>query len=119
MAYWPAALLDERPGVLLDIPADLVELKQFPDGGTMTLILKIGASGRVDAVEPQSSSLPDAFVAHTARAFYAAKFAPGKKNGVPVGALLKIEVTFQPLVLTDPKGVISGTSSSTMAPAAP
>jgi hypothetical protein len=95
--YFPAKMLDERPKVIVDIPSELPELAKHPQGGMLTLTLKIGSTGDVDSVEVDTTTMPDVFAQETARAFYQAKFTQGRKNGVAVGTLLRIEVRYQPL----------------------
>lgn len=95
--YLPAKLLDERPRVVFDIPYELPQLSGYPQSGKLVMTLKIGASGEVDDVEVDATTLPDIFAEETARVFRQARFTPGRKGGSAVGTLLRIEVSYQPL----------------------
>lgn len=95
--YVPANLLDVKPRIVRDIPSDFPELRDRREGGKLSLTLWIGAGGDVDRVSTSESDLPDLFIELATRAFYAAKFSPGKIRDTNIGTLLDIEVEFQSL----------------------
>lgn len=91
--------LEVRPKILVDsIPIDPPELRDEPAGGTLILKLWISASGDVDLVRVESSSLPEVFKESAIQSFKAAKFEPGKKKGIATGAIMPIELSYRPLL---------------------
>lgn len=95
--YLPAARLDERPAVLVDIPIDPPELRQHPQGGRLVLTLWIGSDGAVENVTVEENSLPAVFAESAARGFLSAKFRPGRKDGVAVKTRMQVAVSYLPL----------------------
>ncbi len=95
--YLPAALLDERPSVVVDIPVDPPELREHPQGGEIVLSLWIGADGAVEKIAVEENSLPTVFADSAVRGFQSAKFRPGKKDGRAVKSRLRVTVSYLPL----------------------
>jgi len=91
-AYLPVELLDEKPEIILDIPIDPADLRDFKEGGTAELILWISAAGLVDKVSDEHSTLQEEALERIERHFKAARFKPGKQGGQPVATILPIEV---------------------------
>lgn len=92
--YLAARELDVRPQIRTHVmpryPAHV------PPGtrGRVVLELLIGADGRVDAVNVERAEPGGLFEQAAVEAFAAARFAPAMKRGVPVPALLRVEVSF-------------------------
>ena len=92
--YWPVNRLDVRPQikthVMPEYPADL------PAGvrGRVVLELRISAGGIPDRVSVARAEPRGRFEQATLKAFSAARFSPGMRNGKAVPSLLRIEVTF-------------------------
>lgn len=104
--YLPAARLDERPSVLVDIPIDPPELRQHPQGGRLVLMLWIGSDGAVENVTVEENSLPAVFAESAVRGFLSAKFRPGRKDGVAVKTRMQVAVSYLPLdSAADPRPV--------------
>ena len=91
--YFPADQLDQRPLIKVHVePA-------FPRGaavssGRVVLRLYVGEQGEVDKITVVSAEPPGVFEESAVEAFFAARFIPGRKGGVPVRSLLTIEVLF-------------------------
>ncbi len=96
-AYLPAARLDERPTVLVDIPIDPPELREHSQGGRLILTLWIGSDGAVENVTVDENSLPAVFAESAVRGFLSAKFSPGRKDGVAVKTRMQVAVSYLPL----------------------
>jgi TonB family protein len=62
--------------------------------GTVILKLWIGDAGQVVSVEIEDSQVSAAAAAAAAAAFAQLRFAPGEINGQAVGAIMRIEVTY-------------------------
>lgn len=62
--------------------------------GRVVLRLYVDETGQVDEVAVESDDPTGAFAASAREAFGAAYFLPGMKGGVPVKALVRIEVLF-------------------------
>lgn len=62
--------------------------------GRVVLRLYVDETGQVDEVAIESGDPTGAFEASAREAFGAAHFLPGMKGGVPVKALVRIEVLF-------------------------
>lgn len=96
--YREARELDLRPEIREDIPINPPELRAESVGGRLILKLWISANGDVDAVAVEQSSLPALFENNASNAFRAAKFKPGEKDGVAVGAIMRVELNYLPLL---------------------
>lgn len=91
--YFAAHELDRRPQVLSHVEPYFPALALAP-AGRAVLRLYIDETGRVDTVGVESADRTGAFEASAREAFAAARFLPGIRGGVPVKALLRIEVLF-------------------------
>ncbi|HRE18318.1 MAG TPA: energy transducer TonB [Rhodocyclaceae bacterium] len=94
MPYLPANMLDIRPAVVIDIPADPENLREYDIGGEMIVTLWISATGAVDAVSAEYSNLPPGFQERALKHFYAMRFTPGKIGDKSVPTALRIQVNF-------------------------
>ena len=91
--YLAAHELDRRPQVLSHVEPNFPALALVPTG-RVVLRLYIDEHGGVDAVAAESADRTGAFEAAAREAFAAARFLPGMKDGVPVKALVRVEVLF-------------------------
>jgi len=91
--YLAAQELDRRPQILSHVEPNFPALALVPTG-RVVLRLYIDEDGSVDAVATESADRSGAFEAAAREAFAAARFLPGIKDGVPVKALLRVEVLF-------------------------
>lgn len=93
--YYPSRELDVQPrarhAILPDYPPDADRQRL---SGTVRLQVKLEADGRIGDVSVVSADPPGAFDDSALSAFRAARFAPGRKDGRPVRALLLIEVRY-------------------------
>ena len=91
--YLPAHELDRRPQILSHVEPQFPVLALVPIG-RVVLRLYIDETGAVDAVAAESADRTGAFEAAARDAFAAARFLPGIKGGVPVKAVVRVEVLF-------------------------
>jgi TonB family protein len=91
--YYAAHELDRRPQIMSNVEPDFPALALGPTG-RVVLRLYINEAGRVDAVAVESADRTGAFDNAARDAFARAHFLPGMKGGVPVNALMRIEVLF-------------------------
>ncbi len=91
--YLAAHELDRRPQILSHVEPHFPALALVPTG-RVVLRLYIDETGAVDAVAAESADRTGAFEAAAREAFAAARFLPGIKDGVPVKALVRLEVLF-------------------------
>ena len=101
--YLPADELDEKPLVRVRIEPE------FPFGapvseGRVVLRLHISETGNVDEVAVVSAEPRQVFDESARRAFAAALFTPGRKDGEPVKSALTVELLFgAPVPVTQAK----------------
>ena len=91
--YLAAHELDRRPQIQSHVEPHFPALALVPTG-RVVLRLYIDETGAVDAVAAESADRTGAFEAAAREAFAAARFLPGIKDGVPVKALVRLEVLF-------------------------
>ena len=91
--YLAAHELDRRPQILSHVEPHFPALALVPTG-RVVLRLYIDETGGVDALAAESADRTGAFEAAAREAFAAARFLPGMKDGVPVKALVRVEVLF-------------------------
>jgi TonB family protein len=91
--YLAAHELDRRPQILSQVEPYFPALALVPTG-RVVLRLYIDEHGGVDSVTAESADRTGAFEAAAREAFAAARFLPGMKDGMPVKALVRIEVLF-------------------------
>ena len=91
--YLAAHELDRRPQILSHVEPNFPALALVPTG-RVVLRLYIDEHGSVDAVAAESADRSGEFEAAAREAFAAARFLPGIKDGVPVKALVRVEVLF-------------------------
>ena len=91
--WFSAAELDERPLIESHVEPQFPALALAPTG-RVVLRLYVDESGRVDRIAVESGDPTGAFEQAAREAFGAARFRPGRKAGVAVKSLLRIEVNF-------------------------
>jgi TonB family protein len=91
--YFAAHELDRRPQIQSQVEPRFPALALGPTG-RVVLQLYVDEAGRVDKVAVESGDPTGGFEAAAREAFAAARFLPGLKDGVPVKALVRIEVLF-------------------------
>jgi len=91
--YFRADELDARPQVRVRVEPQFPALALAP-AGRVVLRLYIDEKGEIDDVVVESADANGAFAEAARRAFAAARFTPGVKDGVPVRSLVRIEVRF-------------------------
>lgn len=94
LEYLPAEALDRRPVLQGDIDIYPSFLGTYPGEGVVVLALFIGATGRVDKMEVESSNLPPVFAETALDAFRRATFTPGEKDGQSANTRVRIEITY-------------------------
>ncbi|MEW6589872.1 MAG: TonB family protein [Pseudomonadota bacterium] len=95
LTYYPARELDVQPRALHAIsPEYPAEADRQRQSGTVRLQLKLEADGRVVDASVVDATPPGVFEDSALRAFRAARFAPARKDGRPVRALILIEVSY-------------------------
>jgi protein TonB len=93
--YYATRELDVRPGIMTRVEPEYPEAaaRRFLSG-SVRLQLYIEADGRVSRVEILRADPPGYFEESAMRAFGAARFSPGMKDGRPVAAQMTLEVDF-------------------------
>lgn len=92
--YLSLGELDVRPQIKTQV------MPQYPESvlpgtrGRVVLELLIASDGSVDGVNVERAEPGGLFEEAAVKAFSKALFSPGMKRGLPVPALLRVEVTF-------------------------
>lgn len=102
--YLPAALLTDKPSILIDIDPELSRRFAFILPQSLELELLINEYGDVDRVllaEPLAAggsveALPPVLLEELMQHFLEARFLPGRLHGQPVRSTLKIRVSLEP-----------------------
>lgn len=92
--YYPTSLLTVRPQPLAIADLDPPPLQPIIASGKIVLTLWIDPQGRTAKVTMESTSLPGVFVSTAVAAFDGLRFKPGEINQQKVGAVMRIEVTY-------------------------
>lgn len=92
--FHTADQLTQRPRPINPPNLDALATGNPPPLGNVILRLWIADSGRVVSVEIEESQVPPEAANAAAAAFAKLRFAPGEINGRPVGAIMRIEVTY-------------------------
>jgi len=92
--YWSAKELDVRPQVATHVAPEYP--RDLPAGvrGTVVLDVFVSATGAVDKVTVVRAQPARRFEESAVKAFSAARFVPGKRQGKPAPARLRIEVKY-------------------------
>jgi protein TonB len=112
-SYYSTRELDVRPGIMTRVEPEYPEAaaRRFLSG-SVRLQLYIEADGRVSRVEILRADPPGYFEESAMRAFGAARFSPGMKDGRPVAAQMTLEVSFD----APPPTPAARTPQATLAP---
>ena len=92
--YYTTDQLTKRPQAISDPKLDVPEIEPIFASGKVILKLWINELGTVISVDLEESDLPEAVSATAVAAFGKLRFVPGEINGRPVGAMMRIEVTY-------------------------
>lgn len=92
--YMPRAALTVGPKAITPVVVDFPRFDGEADFYTGEFDLYIDADGTVARVAVATPQLPGILVGAVQDAFRAARFAPGEREGRPVPARIRIEVTF-------------------------
>ncbi len=95
LRYYNTRDLDVRPGILVRVEPEFPEAaaRRFLSGRVVARLL-IDAAGLVEKVLILSAEPPGFFEASAEKAFSAARFTPGMKDGRAVRVQLVLEITF-------------------------
>jgi TonB family protein len=92
--YYSARELDVRPGIMIDVQPEY-PAEAAGTAGRVVVRLFIGEEGQVERVAIQEAEPRGLFERAVERAFAAARFSPGMKDGRAVKAMLALEVNFE------------------------
>ncbi len=93
-AYYTADQLTKRPRPTSEPELDTAETRPIIVAGTIILKLWIDERGDVIAVDVETTDLPALFSKTATDAFRNLRFTPGELNGLPVGTMMRIEITY-------------------------
>jgi TonB family protein len=94
LGYYTTDQLTKRPQPLTTAELDRPEISPFVVSGKIVLRLWINEFGSVAEVEVETSDLSEIFSRTAVAAFRNLRFTPGERNGLPVGTVMRIEVTY-------------------------
>ncbi len=95
-AYLASDALDVRPAPEQPIVIGFDDPSRIDkDRGQVVLVLYVGADGRIDLVDIDRSDVPPDVAEIVAETFRVARMRPGRKDGRPVPARMKILVEFE------------------------
>lgn len=92
--YYPTRFLTLRPQPLGEADLDPPQIRPIVASGKVILSVWISPFGQTSRVVVESSDLPPNFVAAAVLAFERLRFRAGELHGQKVGAVMKIEVTY-------------------------
>lgn len=103
--YYLTRELDVRPGIMTRTEPEYPEAaaRRFLSG-RVVVRLYIGEDGKVEKVDVVSAEPPGYFEDAAVRAFRAARFSPGMKDGRPVRVQMTLEVNFDSAEAPRPPG---------------
>jgi TonB family protein len=94
VVYYAINELTSKPQPLGESELDPKETAAIVASGKIVLVLWINAQGEVADVTVERSDLPEVFVKAATKAFQKLRFSPGELNGQKVGAVMRIEVSY-------------------------
>lgn len=94
-AYYSTDQLSKRPQPTAPAELDVPEIRPIIAAGTVILKLWINELGYVVSVDVEKSDLPEIFSETAVAAFRSLRFTPGELNGRRVGAVMRIQVTYE------------------------
>jgi hypothetical protein len=92
--YYPTSFLTVRPQPLAEANLDPPRLRPIVASGKVILTLWINPIGLASKVSVESTNLPEIFTNTAVDAFQSLRFKPGELHGQKVGAVMRIEVTY-------------------------
>jgi TonB family protein len=92
--YYSVRELDVRPGIMVDVQPEY-PAEAAGTAGRVIVRLFIGEEGGVERLAIQEAEPPGLFEQSVERAFAAARFSPGIKDGRPVKVTLALQVNFE------------------------
>lgn len=92
--YYSTDELTKRPQPLAAVDLDAPQIRPIVASGKIVLKLWINELGLVVEVAVEKSDLPEIFSRTAVAAFKQLRFAPGERNGQPVGTVMRIEVNY-------------------------
>lgn len=92
--YYTTDQLTKRPQPLTVADLDAPEIRPIVASGKLVLKLWINEFGVVADVAVEKTDLPQAFSRTAVAAFRGLRFAPGERDGQPVGTVMRIEVSY-------------------------
>lgn len=94
LAYFTPDELTKRPQPLELGQFDTPEMKTIAAAGKLVVKLWIDDEGRVADAVIEESDLPELFAQTAVAAFRNTRFAPGERDGLPVGTVTRVEMIF-------------------------
>ena len=94
LGYYPTDQLTLRPQPVTTINLDPPEVGPIVASGKLVLRLWISEFGNIVDVNVEKSDVPEVFARTAVAAFKGLHFTPGQRNGVPVGTVMLIEVSY-------------------------
>jgi len=92
--YYTTDQLTKHPQPTGEAELDTPEIRPILASGTIVLKLWISELGDVIAVDVEKTDLPEIFSRTAVAAFRNLRFVAGEINGLPVGTMMRIEVTY-------------------------
>lgn len=92
--YYPTAVLSVKPRPLGELALDHDRIAGAVASGKIILDLWISEHGDVTNTVIESNDLPEAVLQVVEKAFRKLHFSPGELNGLKVGSVMRIEVTY-------------------------
>lgn len=103
--YYGAKEVSRRAQAVDDvISSESAEVERLPGSGRLVLILWIGATGVVEKVDLDQSSVDEPMASAIAAQFRATRFRPAEIDGAAVKSRMKVEVFVRPLENPRPPG---------------
>lgn len=93
--YFPPNELDRKPEAVGEVPLAYPADMPLVARSRVVLSLLIDERGEVDEVIVEAAEAPTELEQLASRAFAAARFSPGMRDGVAVKSWLRVEVTFE------------------------
>lgn len=93
-AYFTTDQLSKPPRLLHEADLDAENLRVLATSGKLVLRLWINDRGEVVETSTERSDLPPEFVQSVSAAFRRARFAPGEREGLAVGSIIRIEINY-------------------------
>lgn len=92
--YYPTSFLTTRPQPLAKADLDPGAIRYIVASGKIIMTLWINPLGETNRVMIESSNLPPSFSRAAEAAFMQLRFTPGELYGNAVGAVMRIEITY-------------------------